>query len=782
MKRPHLILKNNTVSGTGIYKYNGFGSDVKKEDDVVLKDYTMQRKNFRFCHSEFISEKSKRKEKRDNSLNIPHYEYIRIDFFKVFDTKDFAKWGLVEVARYNMGMSILAYIKDYNVFEESFLDLIYEYSNDDNIKTAVPDEYEQFTIIDRFELQSSQRIGCNNVGRQIIRLIPKDEIPGYNNVLNSMNNYLKEAGLIQMNGNLYEINNISQEKCLYIKDNFDIIQKIESVPYVHIGPNDCKMLKFNMTVDIDKTNIDELPIVGLIDTGIKTDIEAFDGLIYKQVSLIDGPIVVNNSHGTNVASLIVFGNQPLTGRLYPQARIYSIQVINDEEGRFSLYALKNAIIKAVQDKVKVFNISMSSSLSKDINSDMSEYAKMLDDLAFNYDLVFNIATGNNFDRVDDIPYIFYDYNDPNNTQDTNLGEPAECMNGITVGAACDNQPALYTKKSHLDYTMLINHAYIEKATKNNNLMKPDLLYYGGKEQTEESGILVINSNDFFNFVVPNIGTSLATPFISNLCAQLLYIYPKISASSIKSIIINSASRSSLIKEHKSQLKSIVDKRNDLIKKDKRSKDYHTLSSEKLCRMIEGYGIIDNSKIVLSDDNNVTLLIKESIANNEVKVIELNIPESLYNEKENTKMILINTTLSFISPVSDYNNPKNYNSYHVSYRILHGQKNISETLKNACYDKNESEDEKEQKIRGNKIKSAFNSWSETCLPSYKKRFFSNTQHHEFYLKMKDIITVDKKIAIAFRCVNKLNSGVPINFSFCIRLELLDEYSFMRRPFT
>lgn len=66
------------------------------------------------------------------------------------------------------------------------------------------------------------------------------------------------------------------------------------------------------------------------------------------------------------------------------------------------------------------------------------------------------------------------------------------------------------------------------------------------------------------------------------------------------------------------------------------------------------------------------------------------------------------------------------------------------------------------------------WSESPLPSYKKRLFSNTQHRDFLLKAGDIVNVERNIALAFRCVTKPNfDATPVNFSYVVRMELANK---------
>ena len=65
-------------------------------------------------------------------------------------------------------------------------------------------------------------------------------------------------------------------------------------------------------------------------------------------------------------------------------------------------------------------------------------------------------------------------------------------------------------------------------------------------------------------------------------------------------------------------------------------------------------------------------------------------------------------------------------------------------------------------------------SDDPLPSYLKKFFSNTQHKGFFLNYPDIVGTDNRITLAFRCVTRPNyTDRPLSFSYSIKLELADE---------
>lgn len=128
--------------------------------------------------------------------------------------------------------------------------------------------------------------------------------------------------------------------------------------------------------------------------------------------------------------------------------------MHSDEGNFSYDKLKKAIIQAHDEyNIRIFNLSVCGKQSFEYNAEYSAYAKMLDELAYTYDLLIFIATGNLDDGYIDFmksefgpdthlinyPNHYYNEWDNDYSQPTNIGSPAESMNNITIGAiACNN--------------------------------------------------------------------------------------------------------------------------------------------------------------------------------------------------------------------------------------------------------------------------------------------------------------------------------------------------------
>lgn len=784
MKRKHLRIQNHVEVGHGIYKYgipNNTPNDHDDEEMNFVRDYRHQRETFRECHRVFHQQISQRHERRDDHLQVAHFDYIVIYSFRILNLSQLEEWGLGLVKRTDWGLALTAQIVNEDRFNH-FMDSIREYAQDNNIINVVPARYIPLTLINKFYLLSSDRIikvqrNHVNTTIQLTRLDTREKRTIFSSLLNLVGE--ENIKVISEDLQLYEVNFGTPGRMRYAVDNLDIIQKIQSISNWHVGPSRFKVVRFNQALDIDMANIEELPVIGLIDTGVR-DVPAINDLIVDRVKLDDN-WNVRCGHGTNVASLILFGRQRLDGHLIPQARIYSIQVMENDSGRISISALKQKIIEGIQRyHIKVFNISLSDSVCKAINEGYSDYAKVLDEIAYLYDVLFVTATGNMEWEPNEyvpFPYSHYDPNDPGLTQMTNIGSPAENINGITVGAVgtiASNLPAIYTRKSHLDYTIPINDAYAEMCMVNLNLMKPDVLSDGGDDTREEEMIDVIEGNNL-EFIRKSVGTSLAAPLISNLCARIIRIYPSISVTAIKCLIINSAVPTGL--SQLPEINQISAARNTAIAGNPRVKRYHHMTPAKLCRMIEGHGAVTDNDVdaVASDDNIVTFVGEEQISNDEIRCVNLNLPEQLTaTGTMRSKKLHLSVTLCFMAQTVSGYDIINYNPYHISFRILRGNEDIEQVAESVSYNRDESELRKQIKKASLHIKNSLDSWSDDPLPSYLRKLFSNTQHKRFCLNYSDIVNTEGIITLAFRCVTKPNyNNVPLSFSYSVKLELADE---------
>jgi len=246
------------------------------------------------------------------------------------------------------------------------------------------------------------------------------------------------------------------------------------------------------------------PIIGVIDTLFEQNVYVGEWVDYHDMISENIPKESSDyEHGTAVTSLIVDG---------PNLN----KNLDDGCGRFrvrhfgvSLHSGFNSfsIIKQIQEivsqntDIKVWNLSLGS--SDEIRSNfISAEAAVLDDIQFEYDVIFVIA-GTNFKMV--------------NNHRKKIGAPADSLNSIIVNSVdFNNNPVDFSRKG------IVLSFFI----------KPDVSYYGG------------GNGDFINVCKPLgaeqvAGTSFAAPFISRKLAYLIYIMG-LSKEAAKALIIDSA--------------------------------------------------------------------------------------------------------------------------------------------------------------------------------------------------------------------------------------------------
>ena len=829
MKYSHLLLKNNV----GIKDYVNTQRVVLRRDEdeseEPLLDYTYQKDVLRSNLASFTTEREERISKR--TIEVPfHLEYILINFFNDFDDKSESKYkneyGLEAVHYSNFNQTVLFYISNETKFRNTFTtQLIAFYTSPAN---EVPEghNYHTLTFISSFSFLSTARIKSFCSGTVTMTLIEKRYISSYRSrIYNALTDYVNGRG-----GNIFFIADSTVEiknMDTYldeITDNFDIIQRIQSVPPTRIYPNKGNLPRRGWDFITSKPS--NLPTIGIIDTGIMENCEPLKDLIIDKVSLSNCQNMgVRYSHGTEVASLAVFGKSLSTRSATKEANasIYSIQALYHQEGSFSLEELKDAILDAhEQHGIQIFNLSISGNAGKEYNTTISPYAIMLDKLAYEHDLLIFIATGNlNFDdtnyyfdkkKNNDVSAELKDfltypnhYYGPDNDylytcKDSNIGEPAESMNNITIGAIADNLsednntdltlnktlPAYYSKKYYIDYAQKINNTDFNKNQRNKNIFKPDVVMPGGDWLDNNSKMLTLGPGYSFNdFYLQSAGTSLATPLAANLAAKIAKKYPNIKMQTVKALIINSAEYAKasasifqpIIAKYKNKLSQEIYNRNfDELDRNEKIKISSSYSQDRLFKNLAGHGLPNEEKCLYSSDKRATFLIEDSIQKGHYKVMHLKLPEYL-RQSSKSKVLKVTGTLCFsFSPTE--NNQLGYNPIHISFTYLNANSDSTETAqilsnKPTSFNPSIKLYSTEQVHEMLSIHGESYKWSEDFYP-VKRKINSNTQKLEQNINVEDLSRVDDEIALAVRCVGRSSWDDSIDnpFSLIITLEQTD----------
>jgi serine protease AprX len=271
--------------------------------------------------------------------------------------------------------------------------------------------------------------------------------------------------------------------------------------------------------------------VGVIDTGIDGDLPDFQG---RNGSRVVASAVINPDattatdsygHGTLVAG-IIGGNgdardpsDPDYGQyigVAPNANLVSIKVA-DEQGNSTvldvIYGLQFAVDHQQQYNIRVVNMSLDSTTPQSYTTDPLDAAV---ESAWMHGIVVVVAAGNRGSASDAVQY-----------------SPANDPYAITVGASNEQgstDPANDTIAS-----------WSSRGTTQDGIQKPDV-YAPGTGITS-----VLAPNSYFSGACPGCitgngqyftasGTSLATPVMTGLVADLLQIHPRLTPDQVKGVL------------------------------------------------------------------------------------------------------------------------------------------------------------------------------------------------------------------------------------------------------
>ena len=320
MKKDHLYFKN-PQEGVTIFKqksrFNPNSSESIEENEDIIKDYTPKKEDFLRSLKSF---KRKRKFRNENKTIIIPYkiELIKISFHDIFDSPNFEN-----IYRNTFGLDIISY-SDWNtkaIFAisnnerfEYFIKQLEIFINTENHLNPQYDKNIKF--IKKFDFLSSELIKnySDFKNHLIISLIDSLELDSIkNSIEKNLIHYLEDRE-IEFSGN-FELNsieliNVDEEIILEIIDNFDIIQSVNSYSSGLVKPNSYNLSEKSYGFTINNQN-DNLPIIGIIDTGIEKN-SPLQNILIDDASFNltnSSPLIDNVDHGTAVATIAALGDK-----------------------------------------------------------------------------------------------------------------------------------------------------------------------------------------------------------------------------------------------------------------------------------------------------------------------------------------------------------------------------------------------------------------------------------------------------------------------------------------
>ena len=429
----------------------------------------------------------------------------------------------------------------------------------------------------------------------------------------------------------------------------------------------------------------------------------FDGVVVKNHQLLKGRLVVDDGegleslspvntrhHGTAMASLILHGDlslkeSPLKRKLYVQyllAGTESSPIESTPPARLLLDVIYSAVARlkeAPPDRggdVFVVNLSLGD-VNRPFTGQMSAWGRLIDFLAWKYNILFIVSTGNISD-----PLSLEDITKPAqiSSMDENerrvafiravekklahrsLFSPAESINSLTVGASHSDgcvaplSPYLVNPVSHSLFPSLISGLGLGYKQS----VKPEILHSGGRAlysySMSKDGLIFHpgSAGRYFGQQVAGISSDLdliriigtsnaaalttraAVTIYDELHSQLSVAdFLKIKSylpSMVKAMLVHSASWG----EAGEVLEEVLQPRHPRLWKNRRSN---------ITRFL-GYGTLQLDRVLACTDRRVTMIGVGSLQKEEAELFSFPIPASLSGRKDVRRLTV---TLAWLSP-------------------------------------------------------------------------------------------------------------------------------------
>jgi len=768
--RNHLrMIAERQIEESGIVKLN-YGFDDTSNDNREPNYYFMANR-FREDLTNYRNDLELKIAAKDLSIEVPYdIDYVEIDFMGQFNLEKyysiwFDTFGLEGVSFMKFNRSALFSIHDrekFRNFINSLEGLIKRGIDDDN--DAHFSKYilyvKNFNLL---TLSDVLNVDAKSIGNVVT--IKTIELPANieveNALIEALEFHLRSSKIeysIDRGGNRLELYNSTIDELTIIAQNFDIIQSITSSLSSIIRPGVYNIPERAYGFEIVNFD-DDLPIIGILDTGISMQSPLASITIQDDTFTLGGSALIDtcdrHGHGTMVGALAALGRSNhlnnFAGEIHADAKLLSMKLFDNGNGFISE---KKVIEMLYRSKEKypdlcIYVLTICFKSHKKTNESFSNYTYELDKFAHETDSLIFISTGNNDNSKNenedyDLGYF--------NKECTNLCTPADSMNNVTVGAAADGLynglfqgissgrefPTIYSRTDHVSLDLLT-----PASKPNKNFFKPDVLESGGDygfykpkeiDFMDNAAMTVLSANPAFGFT-KELGTSLSAPLVANLAAKLKIAYPDLKPQTLKALIINGASTDKII--------------------------YPDMHSSLLSRT-SGYGLIEIDETIFSNENSATIILEDQIQAGEQKIYPINFPDYLISSDlgKTHRVLRVTGTLCF-SFLPLQHNQLTYCPVHIAFSVFRNH---------SSDDINRVQRELNSKLRTNLT------WSQSGRDKSKPAPYSNVQKISFNVDVAQLRDESKtfKLAVQSLLSNQImasqSENYPDEFSFSIVLKI------------
>ncbi|WP_162144614.1 S8 family peptidase [Photobacterium halotolerans] len=270
----------------------------------------------------------------------------------------------------------------------------------------------------------------------------------------------------------------------------------------------------------------DYPVVGVVDSGVSVVCQPLNKWVIGFNQKVPEPFRDLN-HGTFVSGMIsnphLYNQDPRFPKC--QSKVVSVEVLGNNIG--DIYDIVNAMYETAEmyPDIKVWNLSLGSSEAVSM-FEISAMALMIDEFQDKYQCLCVIAAGNFVKGMRSWP--------PTTKLDDGISSPGDSIRGLTVGSLAhvdgyvkNEEPSPFSRKGPVS----------------NYVQKPDIVHFGGNTVDVGGTHIPLGVNS----ICPNgmkrndIGTSYATPIVSNIAANLFHqLGPRATPNLVKALIIHNA--------------------------------------------------------------------------------------------------------------------------------------------------------------------------------------------------------------------------------------------------
>lgn len=331
---------------------------------------------------------------------------------------------------------------------------------------------------------------------------------------------------------------ITNEKLITIVETLDSISHIERKPQFTLHNNSNLQLNFIKDKLIEPIQLEELPIICIIDSGINLDHKKLGKFIeatYDFTTEDPYPCEDIVGHGTWVTGFAIYGEDP-TINIKPTSKV--IMVKNFIDASTTVIDDINAIqtiLDIFPNQFKIINLSYST------NGPNSSLTKALDKIVFNNELVLVTSSGNIHQDI-----ILYNINQgipyPNYLRRYLIYYPGDCRNVMTVGSCTHRGTKLAPNLGPSPFT---------RSSPYRNILKPDLVEIGGNIDIikgsravalQMAGYGVSTTSHIGSGYIERHGSSFSSPIVANMFARLYSRLKIDSPALLKALLLSSCTR------------------------------------------------------------------------------------------------------------------------------------------------------------------------------------------------------------------------------------------------